>query len=650
MVSMIGYRIVLAAVLLVAGLAAFPAAASAAEKPARCAAAKAPGGDWRSFGHDYSNTRSQPREHSITPDKAALLTPAWTFSTGDAGGEGDITGTPTVGFGCVYVGTNGGWVFAINADTGERVWKRQLPQGGGVNSSILVTRDRVYAAVTRTSAAVRGCGGGDVCTGPYAVAFDRRTGRVEWATRALDRQPGADVYGSPVIFRGTMMLGISGGSAELGDEADRYAFQGSMMFLDADSGRVLRKTWTIHSPKHNDKDDFAGAGIWSTPAIDRHDRVAYVGTANPFRPQAEHKYANAVLRYDLGPRSRRFGRITGSYKGNIDEYVPAFSDLPCYDIPGNPAPYYPQGIGSCGDIDLDFGAAPNLFRGPDGRKLVGSGQKSGVYHVFDAKTMEPVWSQIVGPPTPVGGIVGSTAYDGEGIYGPVTVPGYLWSVAPAGGGLRWIGAIADGAHWGEPVAVANGVVYTVDLTGFLDAFDATTGAPLLKRPLFLGGSGAASLSWAGVSVARNTVYAGVGMTGLPDGFVVAYRPGGPEDLVSDLGESVTGLLGGGGGDGGGEGGSGAAIVAAPGSAQTTYATPVMLTQVGGPLSFVNLDAVQHDVVAEETLPNGRPLFSTPLISLGESAPVDGLENVKAGTTYGFYCSIHRGMRGSLVVQ
>ena len=102
--------------------------------------------------------------------------------------------------------------------------------------------------------------------------------------------------------------------------------------------------------------------------------------------------------------------------------------MPCYDIPGNPAPYYPQGIGACGDIDLDFGAAPNLITGPDGRKLVGAGQKSGVYHVFDAKTMEPVWTQIVGPPTAVGGIVGSTAYDGESVYGPITVPGYVWSL------------------------------------------------------------------------------------------------------------------------------------------------------------------------------------------------------------------------------
>ena len=86
--------------------------------------------------------------------------------------------------------------------------------------------------------------------------------------------------------------------------------------------------------------------------------------------------------------------------------------------------------------------------------------------------------------------------------------------------------LADGAHWGEPVAVANGVVYTVDLKGFLDAYDAATGAPLLHRPMEIDSQGNPTSSWGGVSVARNTVYAAVGITGLKNGYVIAYRPAG----------------------------------------------------------------------------------------------------------------------------
>jgi outer membrane protein assembly factor BamB/plastocyanin len=785
-----------------AGVAAM--APAGAQGAVTCAKTGVPGGDWPTFGEDAGNTRFQEREKVISPADVPLLSPAWTFSTAKAGGEGDIAGTPIVTSGCVYTATSRGWVFALNADTGAVVWKNRLPYGGGTTASVgvgprssapgppscaktkaskrkakkrksskrrakssakkrkakkrarkkakrrkalcatkkkakrcttkrkgrakksakrkcakrrarkrsstkrsaaaakprrkkkakarsCVKRKRkakrkrstargkkssaakakkksrhkkrkcakprkravappqpsgqaVYVAVSRTQAS-RGCPAGQTCQGPYVAAFDRATGKLLWATPPIDKQPGSDSYGSPVMFDGVLMVGISGGSAELGDEADRYAFQGSMNFLDTYDGRVIKKTWTIHPP-HQPEDNFAGAGIWSTPAIDAQDKVAFVGAANPFKPQAEHPHANSVLKFDIDRSSPRFGQITGNYKGDIDEYVPGLSQLPCYDFPGNNAPYYPQGLGSCGDIDLDFGASPNLITGPGGRKLVGAGQKSGVYHVFDAKTMKPVWKQIVGPPTSVGGIVGSTAYDGGAVYGPITVPGYTWSLAASNGAHRWIGPVGDGAHWGEPVAVANGVMYTVDLNGYLDAYDTRSGALLVRRPLALGGSGPASLSWGGVAIARNTIYAGVGLGSLPEGFIVALKPG----SINDLPEDIQKTLGGGGGGGGGNVPLGSAIVTTPGATSTGYATPVMATQVGGPLSYVNLDAVQHDVTSDQKGLDGRPLFFSKLSGLGEVSPVQGLDKVQSGQSYGFYCSIHPGMRGTLVVR
>jgi polyvinyl alcohol dehydrogenase (cytochrome) len=666
-------------------LAAASSPAAAAELPG-CAETGVPGGEWRTFGHDYSNTRVQAREKSIAPADVPLLTPVWSFSGTKEGVEGDFTGTPIVADGCVYAATNRGFAIALNADTGKLVWKTKFPQGGTANNSVGVA-DRqcgetvtykkkvvkrrvkgkikrkvkrvrvakpkycptVFIGATRTRAAEGGA------IGPYAIALEQATGKVAWFSSPLDSQEGADLYGSPVIYDGLLMLGISGGAAELGDEADRYAFQGSMTFTDVATGKLVKKTWTIHPPK-TPEDDFAGAGVWSTPAVDTEAKVAYAGTANPFKPQDEHKYANSVVKYDVDRKSKTFGEIVGHYKGLVDEYLPGFSQIPCYDIPGNPAPYYPQGIGACGDLDLDFGASPNLWKGADGRKLVGAGQKSGVYHAFDAKTMKPEWTQVVGPPTAVGGIVGSTAHDGSSVFGPVTVPGHLWSVSGDAGAYRWFAPTGDGAHWGNPVSVANGVVYTLDLSGALMAFDARTGALLNKRPLAAGGTKSAqSLSWGGVAIARNTVYANTGMGSLPEGYIVALRPGAPQDLPEDVAETVIGGGGGGGGDdgGGGDGGqapAGGAIVAVPGSTYSTYATPVMVTQVGGPLSFMNFDLPQHDVVADEKAPDGTPLFMSKLSGLGEVAPIEGLDRVKSGSTYGFFCSLHPGMRGSLIVR
>ena len=485
-------------------------------------AAKAPGGEWRAYGHDYSNSRFQPLEREISPANAADLKPAWVYRVDEAGADGDIAGTPVIYGGCGYVGTAGGWVLAFNADNGKPVWKARIPDGGFVYGSLGVTKRHVYVGVNRSRQGLTGCPANKPCLGPFMMALDRNTGERAWVSRPIDTQKGSESYSSPVTVGGVVIIGVSGGIAELtGDESVRYEFQGSLVMLDAGSGRILKKTWTIHAPTRTE-DDFAGAGIWGTPAVDRRAKVAYVGTANPYVPAAAHPHAGAILKFDVDRSSRTFGKIVGFGEGTPEEYLDAFSDLPCIDFPGN-IPPYPTGLGSCFDLDLDFGASPNLYRDPSGRLLVGAGQKSGVYHTFDARTMEPVWSSVVGPPGYFGGIVGSTAYDGEAFYGPITIPGYIWSIDAAGGALRWIGPILDALHWGPPVSVANGVAYTVDFFGFLDAFDAETGAVLLKAPLSVDGSGDGSSSWAGVAIARNTVYAAVGTGGGGTGAVIAYR-------------------------------------------------------------------------------------------------------------------------------
>jgi len=605
-----------------------------------------PGGDWRTYGHDQSNTRTQPNEHTIGQLQAAQLAPAWTFSSTDAGGSGDFTGTPTVARGCVYAGSNSGWIFAMNADTGALVWKRQVPTGGGINSSVTVPGDgRVYAAVSHAASHAQGgqCSGSK-CLGPYVIALDQATGALVWQSKwhrgtdtlnVIDTQPGSDVYGSPTVFDGVVFEGVSGGSAELGDESDRYAFQGSFVLIDSATGAVIKKVWTIHPP-HQPEDNYAGAGIWSTPAVDPTTKMLYVGTANPFKPQAEHANTNAVIKVDMDRTHATFGKIVGHFNGTVDQYVPAMEQLPCVDIPGNPPPYYPQGLGKCMDQDYDFGSSPNLFTDANGQKMVGDGQKSGIYFAFHADTMKQAWSTIVGPPSSVGGIVGSTAYSNGAIYGPITLAGYVWSIKSSNGGLRWVSPVADGAHWGEPVSVANGIAYTVDLKGFLDAYDAATGAPLLHRPIVAGSATGSNpvLSWGGVSIARNTVYAAVGITALSDGFIVAFKPGGGE--------------GGGGGGGGGlpplpSVGNGSTVVAGPGSYNTTYWTPIVLVQAGSEkLSFLNLDLQRHDITSK----NG--LFNSDLAGLGQTVQVRFHTHLQAGKTYAFYCTLHPGMFGQIV--
>lgn len=585
------------------------------------------GGDWPTYGHDLANTRTQDQEHLIGPSAAATLVPTWTFSSATAGGSGSFSGTPVVADGCVFAASDGGSVFALNADTGALVWSTALPTShASVNSTLAVDRGMVFASVA------------NVPDPPYTVALSEVTGKLVWRT-TVDRQPGADLYSSPVAYKGVIFVGVSGGAAEVGDTSgtrDRYAFQGSYVLLDETSGALLKKVWTIHPPPNAPRDYYAGASVWSSPAVDTSTGYAYVGTGNPFQPYAQAEHADAILKIDLTARtSPTFGQILAFYQGNPDTFVPT-KKLPCLVL--LIAGRYPQGAGSCGQLDLDFGAAPNLFTDSQGRRLVGDGQKSGVYHAVDRATMRVAWQSTVGAPTSLGGIVGSTASSGRSIYGPLTVPGYLWSVGADRGSTRWITPTADAVHWGEAVSSANGVVYTVDTKGFLDAYAAESGAPLLHRPLLLGSGTTAVVAnlGGGVAIARHTVYAVGG------GYLVALRPGSP--LGSSPGPSGPPAPG-------PPPGSAArvAVVAVPGSFAATYATPFTVIPKGGHLTFVNGDIANHNVVDSISQQGRTPRFSSgALIGLGGTADVAGVDRLSPGT-YHYFCALHANMTGTLVV-
>ena len=318
------------------------------------------------------------------------------------------------------------------------------------------------------------------------------------------------------------MIGVSGGSAELGDEADRYAFQGSMCFLDAAQRRVLRKTWTIHPPKQPD-DDFAGAGIWSTPAIDREAQGRLrraPPTRSSRRPSTSTRTRSSSSTSTA--RARRSARSSAPTRATSTSTSPASRSCPATTSRGNPPPYYPQGIGSCGDIDLDFGASPNLFTRP--RRAASSSARARSRASTTSSTRRRwsrVWTQIVGPPTSARRHRRLDRLRRQVGLRPDHRPRLrLVARRRATGAYRWVGAGRRRRALGRrrsrsPTASSTRSTSPASSTP-------STRAPALllaKRPLLLGGgSSPASLSWGGVSVARNTVYAAVGdARGLSDG-------------------------------------------------------------------------------------------------------------------------------------
>jgi polyvinyl alcohol dehydrogenase (cytochrome) len=163
--------------------------------------------------------------------------------------------------------------------------------------------------------------------------------------------------------------------------------------------------------------------------------------------------------------------------------------------------------------DADFGASPQLILGPSGQSLVGEGQKSGTYWALDRTMMQPAWHTTIGPGSAVGGILASTAYDGTRIYGTDSADGQVWALG-RDGTIQWASLDPSTLDF-SPVAIANGVLYSVDPAGFLDARDPATGVVL--NALNLGG-----LSFGGMSAVGGAIYAAVG-TGPPP------QPAPPQD-------------------------------------------------------------------------------------------------------------------------
>jgi polyvinyl alcohol dehydrogenase (cytochrome) len=463
--------------------------------PSRAAASCAadhPGGDWPSYGHDLSNTRSQPLETTITGGAAATLAPVWTHAAALDGDAGVFSNTPVVAHGCVFTFSSSGWAYALNADTGELVWRTQVGSSG--EASLAVAEGKV---VVHSGSAIFGS--------PGVVALDQATGSVLWST-VLTTGPGSGVTSSPVVFDGMVFSGVLEGLEFTAD--NRKITNGSFVITDLDTGEVLVKTHVI--PDEDFAAGSSGGNIWATAVVDTAAHFAYVGTAASYSRE-EHPRTNAILKIEVDRSSDTFGQIVDFYSGVRDYYLNANGDLPCVALAEGTN--FAEGLGRCFRGDHDFGGSPVLYTDGQGRTIVGEAQGSGVFHAVDTATMEPVWTALVAGP---GAARVSTAMDGDALYSAEIGEGTLYSLVRETGDYRWMRPAADGFHYNPP-AVANGVVYMSTGTGMLLAFDARSGFPVLVRPMHADAGVAAALG-GGVAIARNTVYAVAG------GTVIAYRP------------------------------------------------------------------------------------------------------------------------------
>ena len=84
------------------------------------------------------------------------------------------------------------------------------------------------------------------------------------------------------------------------------------------------------------------------------------------------------------------------------------------------------------------------------------------------------------------------------------------------------------------------------------------------------------------------------------------------------------------------------------SAGYLYAPTDLTIAPGDTVDLVNVDPVPHNITSYASTANGTLLFASATIDAGKSAPVRGVERLKPGT-YGYFCTLHENMRGSITV-
>src|SRR5262249_22618639 len=138
----------------------------------------------------------------------------------------------------------------VDADTGAVLWSRPITSYTGVpndaaRASPAVVGNTVYIGDQGTQPAFVG---GASSNGGYLSAVNAKTGDPIWTTR-VDSHSTAMLTAGPLVADGVVYQGVA--SSEEGAAANpSYAcctFRGSMVAVNADTGQILWKTYVVPS-------------------------------------------------------------------------------------------------------------------------------------------------------------------------------------------------------------------------------------------------------------------------------------------------------------------------------------------------------------------------------------------------------------------
>lgn len=213
------------------------------------------------------------------------IRPVWAFSLGGEKQRGQES-QPMVKDGVMFVTGSYSRVYAINARTGDEIWQydARLPDGimpccDVINRGVALYDDLVIFGTLDAK----------------LVALDAKTGKVRWKKTVEDYRAGYSITAAPIIVRGNVITGVSGGEFGIVGKVRAYdaktgaivwerpTVEGHMGYVWKDgkkvengiSGGQAGKTWPADLWKSG------GAAPWLGGTYDQDTDLLFFGTGNP---------------------------------------------------------------------------------------------------------------------------------------------------------------------------------------------------------------------------------------------------------------------------------------------------------------------------------------------------------------------------------
>ncbi|MBO0728986.1 MAG: PQQ-dependent dehydrogenase, methanol/ethanol family, partial [Acidimicrobiaceae bacterium] len=305
--------------------------------------------NWLTYYGAYNGQRYSPLDQ-INTENVKRIGPAWMFQ---AGTSGLIAGASTYAFeaapivvdGVMYLSGWDGWLWALDAKSGQEIWryKHAVPFDvslccGNVNRGVAVAKGKVFM----------------VTGNAHLIALDAASGKKVWDKTYGDVRAGESATVAPLVVKNMVIVGSSGGE---------FGVRGHLDAFDLDSGEHQWRCYTVPKPGEPGSDTWpadgeawarGGANCWITGTFDPETNLLYVGTGNPAPDfdgavrEGDNLYTDSIIAVDVDA-----GQIRWHYQCTPH-------DLWDYDS-----------IGEC-----------ILFES-DGRKLLGHFDKNGYFFVVD---------------------------------------------------------------------------------------------------------------------------------------------------------------------------------------------------------------------------------------------------------------------------